>query len=79
MVLPDKKRPMTYKMTFHSVAKHSLPQEYLLCGVSYFDKDLWPVFILFIGCHQEIAGQHRHQAIPFGFEIDGGISSQKAT
>lgn len=40
------------------------------------DKDLWPVLILFVGCHEEVARQDRHKTIPFGFEIDGGISSE---
>lgn len=40
------------------------------------DKDLRPVLILFVSCHKKVAGQDRHEAIPFGFEIDGGISSE---
>lgn len=42
------------------------------------DKDLWPVLILFISCHEKVAGQDRHKAVPLGFEIDGGISSEQA-
>lgn len=40
------------------------------------DKDLWPVLILFISCHEKVACQDRHKTVPFGFEIDGGISSE---
>lgn len=43
------------------------------------DKDLWPVLILFISCHEKVAGQDGHKAIPFSFEINRGISSEQAT
>lgn len=44
---------------------------------SYFDKDLRPVLIFFVGRHQQIAGENRHKAIAFGFKVDRSIATQK--
>ena len=40
---------------------------------SYFDEDLWPVLILFIGGHQQVTSQYRHKTVALGFEVDGSI------
>ncbi len=47
-------------------------------GDSHFNKDLWPVLILLIGCHQQIASKNRHKAVPLCFEVDRSITTQEA-
>lgn len=44
----------------------------------HFDKDLWPVFVLLISCHQQIASKNRHQAVALCFKVDRSISTQEA-
>lgn len=45
-----------------------------MCLASNFDKDLRPVLVLFVRCHQQIAGQNGHQAVPFSLKVNGGIT-----
>lgn len=50
-----------------------------MCKIAtYFDKDLRPVFIFFIRCHQQIAGQNRHQAVPLSFKVNRGVTPKEA-
>lgn len=48
------------------------------CGCSHFDKYLWPVLILLVCCHQQIACQNRDQAVAFCFKVDRSIPTQEA-
>lgn len=45
---------------------------------THLDKDLGPVLILLVRGHEEAAGQHGHQAVPLGLEVDGGVPPQEA-
>lgn len=47
-------------------------------GDSYFNEDLRPVLVLFVGCHQQIASKNRHEAVSLGFKVDRSISTQEA-
>lgn len=44
----------------------------------HLDKDLRPVLVLLICGHEEVASQDRHQAVPLGLVVDGGVPPQKA-
>lgn len=45
---------------------------------SYFNKYFWPVLVLLVGCHQQIASKNRHQAVTLGFKVDWSIPTQEA-
>lgn len=51
----------------------------MLWPASHFDEDLGPVLVLLIGSHEQVTGQHRHQAIPLGLEVDGCVPPEEAT
>lgn len=45
---------------------------------THLDEDLGPVLVLLVRGHEEVTGQHGHQAVPLGLEVDGGIPPQEA-
>lgn len=45
---------------------------------THLHEDLRPVLILLVRCHEKVAGQHRHEAVPFGLEVDRGVPPQEA-
>lgn len=45
---------------------------------THLDEDLGPVLVLLVRGHEEVTGQHGHQAVPLGLEVDGGVPPQEA-
>lgn len=66
------------KHTHINIKHFFIRKEGWLLLASYFDKDLRPVLILFVRCHQQIAGQNRHQAVPLCLKVDRGITPKEA-
>ena len=60
------------------MAKIKLSYKQVQVFVSHFYKDLWPVLVLLVGCHQQIGSKNRHQAVPLRFKVDRSISTQEA-
>lgn len=75
-----KGRTAHWEPPFASLSSTHLPSA--LCSETlertHLHEDLRPVLVLLVRGHEKVAGQYRHEAVPFGLEVDRGVPPQEA-